>query len=108
MRNYLVKELLNEMNEAQLEVIDRDTVILLDKIDLYTTIIDKKYENKLRDLELRRSIEAYNDEIKILIDRINKVAIASIKNKNERLMFSCESRKAHLISLMMYLQEKYL
>ena len=108
MRNYLVRELLNEMNEDKLSMIDYETSILLDKIDVYTTIVDKAYEDKLRDLELRRSIEAYNDEIKILIDKINKVEMAAVKNKQERLMFTCESRKANLINLMIYLQEKYL
>ncbi len=108
MRNYLVKELLNEMHEAQLDAIDNDSLSLLERIDIYTTVVDKAYENKLRDLELRRSIESYNDEIKILIDRITKVQLAALKNKNERLMFKCESKKANLINLMIYLQEKYL
>ena len=108
MRNYLVKELVSEIYEGRLEIIDNETAILLDKIDLYTAIIDKKYENKLRDLELRRSIEGFNDELKNLIDKINEVGLASIKNKNERLLFQCESRKARLINLMIYLQEKYL
>lgn len=108
MKNYLVRELLNEMNEYQLELIDRDTVILLEKIDIYTAIVDAKYEDKLRDKDLTDSIKAYNDDIKHLIDRINRIEIDSIKNKNERLMFTCENRKATLINLMTYLQNKYL
>ena len=108
MKNYLVKELLNEMNEAQLDVIDKDTAILISKIDLYTSVVDVKYENKLRDMELINSIEGFNDDLKNLIDRINKVEMSALKNKNERLMFKCENRKAALISLMMTLQEKYL
>ena len=108
MKKYLVKELLNEMMEDRLEIIDKDTAILVDKIDVYTSIIDVKYENKLRDMELINSIKTYNDEIKYLIDRINKVEVESIKNKNERLMFTCENRKATLINLMTYLQNKYL
>ena len=108
MRNYLVRELLNEMNEYQLELIDRDIVILLEKIDIYTAIVDVKYEDKLRDKKLIDSIKAYNDDIKHLIDRINRIEIDSIKNKNERLMFTCENRKSTLINLMTYLQNKYL
>ncbi len=108
MRNYLVKELVSEIYEGRLEILDNETAILLDKIDLYTSIIDIKYEDKLRDMELINSIKAYNDEIKNLIDKINEVGLAAIKNKNDKLLFQCESRKAHLINLMIYLQEKYL
>ena len=108
MKNYLVKELVTEMMEDRLDIIDRDTVALLEKIDIYTAIIDVKYENKLRDMELRRSIESYNDELKNLIERLNSIVLESIKIKNERLMFTCENRKAQLINLMIYLQEKYL
>ena len=34
--------------------------------------------------------------------------LESIKIKNEKLMFTCESRKATLINLMICLQNKYL
>lgn len=108
MKNYLVKELLNEMYEDKLESIDRDTIILLGKIDAYTTLADAKYENRLIDKELIHSIKAYNNDIKHLIDRINSVEMDSIKNKNERLMFTCEERKSVLINLMTHLQNKYL
>ena len=108
MRNYLVRELLNEMNEDRLSRLDSETITLLEKIDLYTTIIDKKYENRLRDKALTDSIEKFNNEIKNLIDKINVVEMSSIKNKNEKLMFQCESRKADLLNIMIYLQEKYL
>jgi GTPase involved in cell partitioning and DNA repair len=108
MKNYLVKELLNEMYEYQLELIDRDTVTLLEKIDIYTTIVDAEYKDRLRDKKLIDSIKAYNNDIKNLIDRINSIEVDSIKNKNEQLMFTCESRKATLLNLMIYLQNKYL
>lgn len=108
MKNYLVRELLNEMNEDRLELIDIDTVVLLEKIDIYTAMADVKYENKLRDKELIDAIKAYNNDIKHLIDRINNVEVESIKNKNEYLMFTCENKKATLINIMTYLQNKYL
>lgn len=108
MKNYLVKELLNEMNEYKLELIDIDTVVLLEKIDIYTSIVNAKYKDKFRDKELTDSIKAYNDDIKHLIDRINDIEVDLIKNKNEYLMFTCESRKATLIDLMICLQNKYL
>ena len=108
MKNYLVKELLNEMYEDKLELIDRDINTLLEKIDIYTTIVDAEYKDKLRDKKLIDSIKAYNNDIKHLIDRINSVEIGVIKNKNEHLMFICESKKAALINLMIHLQNKYL
>ena len=40
MKNYMVKELLSEMMEDRLEMIDRDTAILVGKIDMYTSIVE--------------------------------------------------------------------
>ena len=108
MNEYLAKQLMKEMNEMKIELIDVDTIKLLERIDLYTTIVDAKYENSLRDMQLIKAIESYNDEIKELIDRINNVEFEAIKYKQEDLMFTCEGRKAQLVNLMIYLQEKYL
>lgn len=108
MNEYLAKQLIKEMNEMKIELIDVDTIKLLERIDLYTTIVDVKYENKLRDMQLVNAIESYNDEITELINRINNVETEAIKYKQENLMFTCEGRKAQLINIMMYLQEKYL
>lgn len=108
MKKYLAKELVNEMMEMKLDMIDNQTIDLLERIDLYTTIVDVKYENSLRDMQLINAIKEYNNEIKNLIDKINNVESTSIKNKNENLMFTCENRKAQLINIMIYLQEKYL
>ena len=108
MKNYLVNELVTEIYEGRLELIDRDTIKLLERIDLYTTVIDVKYENSLRNKQLTNAIKGYNDEIKNLIDKINVVEMALIKDKKEKLMFECETRKGYLINIMTYLQEKYL
>ena len=108
MKNYLAKELLNEMMEMKLDMIDNDTIELLERIDLYTTVVDAKYENSLRDMQLINAIKGYNDEIKNLIDKINNVESISIKNKNGNLMFTCEDKKSQLVNIMIYLQEKYL
>ena len=108
MNEYLAKQLVKEMNEMKIELIDVDTIKLLERIDLYTTIVDVKYENKLRDMQLINAIKSYNDEIKELIDRINNVESEAIKYKQENLMFTCEGRKSQLINIMIHLQEKYL
>ena len=108
MNEYLAKQLIKEMNEMKIELIDVDTIKLLERIDLYTTVVDTKYENTLRDIQLINAIESYNDEIKELIDRINNVESEAIKYKQENLMFTCEGRKSQLVNIMMYLQEKYL
>ena len=108
MNEYLAKQLIKEMNEMKIDLVDMDTVKLLDRIDIYTTIVDEKYKDKLRDKQLIDAIESYNNEIKELIDRINKLETEVIRYKQEDLMFICEGRKAALINLMIYLQEKYL
>jgi hypothetical protein len=108
MKKYLAKELLNEMMEMKLDMIDNDTIELLERIDLYTTVVDAKYENSLRDMQLINAIKEYNNEIKNLVDRINNVELEAIKYKQENLMFTCEGRKAQLVNIMIYLQEKYL
>ena len=108
MNEYLAKQLIKEMNEMKIELIDNDTIELLERIDLYTTVVDTKYENSLRDMQLINAIKGYNDEIKNLIDKINNVESTAIKNKNENLMFTCERKKAQLVNIMIYLQGKYL
>lgn len=108
MNEYLAKQLIKEMNEMKIESIDNDTIELLERIDLYTTVVDAKYKNSLRDMQLINAIKSYNDEIKKLIDRINNVESEAIKYKQENLMFTCEGRKAQLINIMIYLQKKYL
>lgn len=108
MNEYLAKQLIKEMNEMKIDVIDNETIQLLERIDIYTTIADEKYKNRLRDQQLINAIKGYNDEIKELIDRFNALETSAISYKQEDLMFLCEGRKASLINLMMYLQEKYL
>lgn len=108
MNEYLAKQLIKEMNEMKIELIDNDTIELLERIDLYTTVVDTKYENRLRDMQLINAIKEYNDEITNLINKINDVESEAIKYKQENLMFTCEGRKAQLVNIMIYLQEKYL
>ena len=108
MNEYLAKQLIKEMNEMRIELIDVDTIELLERIDLYTTVVDTKYENRLRDMQLINAIKEYNNEITNLINKINDVELEAIKYKQENLMFTCEGRKAQLVNIMMYLQEKYL
>jgi hypothetical protein len=108
MNEYLAKQLIKEMNEMKIELIDVDTIELLERIDLYTTVVDTKYENSLRDMQLINAIKEYNNEITNLINKINDVESEAIKYKQENLMFTCEGRKAQLVNIMIYLQEKYL
>ena len=108
MNEYLAKQLIKEMNEMKIELIDNDTIELLERIDLYTTVVDTKYENILRDMQLIKAIKEYNNEITNLINKINDVESEAIKYKQENLMFTCEGRKAQLVNIMIYLQEKYL
>lgn len=108
MNEYLAKQLIKEMNEMKIELIDNDTIELLERIDLYTTVVDTKYENSLRDMQLINAIKEYNNEITNLINKINDVESEAIKYKQENLMFTCEERKAQLVNIMIYLQEKYL
>ena len=108
MKKYMAKCLLNDMMADRLTILDSSVLDLLEKIELYTSLIDIKYENKLRDMELINSIHAYNDDIKQLINKINDIERVAIENKCDSLMFSCENRKAALIGLMTTLQNKYL
>ena len=108
MKKYLAKELVNEMMAMKLDMIDNETIELLERIDLYTTVVDAKYENSLRDMQLINAIKEYNNEITNLINKINDVESEAIKYKQENLMLTCEGRKAQLVNIMIYLQEKYL
>jgi hypothetical protein len=59
-------------------------------------------------MQLINAIKEYNNEITNLINKINDVESEAIKYKQENLMFTCEGRKAQLVNIMIYLQEKYL
>ena len=108
MKNYLVNELVNELNEGRLELIDNEIVLLFEKIDAYVTFEDVKYEDKLRDMQLINAIKSYNDKIKNMIDKLNNVQVSAIENEYDNLVFACEERKTYLIGTMSFLEDKYL
>lgn len=93
--------------EIMLTVLERKMIRLLKSIDMHEMIIDKRYENKLRDMEVILLFRNYNQELKELIDEIDKIEIEAIHAKNNSIMFQCEGKKAKLINEMTRLTYKY-
>ena len=51
---------------------------LLSKIKFYNMIMEAKYNGKLRDMELINGVNAYIDELVILIKRIDEIEVNAI------------------------------
>jgi translation initiation factor 2 beta subunit (eIF-2beta)/eIF-5 len=80
---------------------------LLSKIKFYNMVMEAKYNGKLRDMELINGVNAYMDELVVLIKRIDEIEINAIKNGDDELMFKCEHHKSVVINAMEELNEIY-
>ena len=93
--------------ESELMLIGKEIESFIDKTELYMEIIDMKYENRLRDMELINSIKEKEQEMTIIINKINVIESKAVPLKDIDLMMKCECKKAKLTYLMMYMQSKY-
>ena len=93
--------------ESELMLIGKEIESFIDKTELYMEIIDMKYENRLRDMELINSIKEKEQEMVPIINKINVIELKAVPLKDRDLMMKCECKKAKLINLMMYMQSKY-
>ena len=80
---------------------------LLSKIKFYNMIMEAKYNGKLRDMELINGVNAYIDELVILIKRIDEIEVNAINNGDDELMLKCEYRKTIAINAIEELNEIY-
>jgi uncharacterized protein (UPF0297 family) len=102
------KETLDIVYESNFLTLEEKTLVLLKKIETYMIFADMKYINDPRNADLRKAITDYMDEIVSLVVKINDLEVKVIHNDNESLMMKCECKKAKLINISMYLENKYL
>ncbi len=104
-------DIMNTLKAAQLEsellLLGKEIENFISKTELYMEIIDVKYEDKLRDLQLMNDVKSKQDEMVTLINKINVIELKSVPLKDDTFMLKCECKKAKLINLMMCMQSKY-
>lgn len=93
--------------EYKLNNIDKEIKTTMLMNDVYIDYIDKKYEDKLRDLELVDEVRHRMTNLLVLINKVNEIEEKAIAINNHDLMWSCESRKAKMINQMEILRDKY-
>lgn len=93
--------------EYKLHKLDVDIEVELFLNNAYMEYIDKKYEDKLRDLEMVAEVRRRMTNLLKLIDKVNNIEQQAIKINNHDLMWNCEGRKARMINQMELLRDKY-
>ena len=93
--------------ESELMLIGKEIENFITKTELYMEIIDIRYENRLRDMELINIVKEKEQEMVTIINKINEIEIKAVPLKDRELLMKCDCKKAKLINLMMYMQSKY-
>lgn len=93
--------------EYKLHKLDVDIEVELFLNNAYMEYIDKKYEDKLRDLEMVAEVRRRMTQLLVLINKVNDIEQHAIKLNNHDLMWSCEGRKALMVNQMELLRNKY-
>lgn len=82
-----------------------ETDLLLN--EAYMEYIDKKYEDKLRDLELVENVRRRMTNLMILVTQLKDIEHQAIVIKDMELYWKCEQRIAKMINQMEILRSKY-
>lgn len=103
-KNNLMKsvELEHNMNKVSQRM---ENELLLNEV--YMEFIDKKYENKLRDLQLVENIRRRMLNLTILITELKDIEHQAIVIQDMELYWKCEQRIAKMINQMELLRSKY-
>lgn len=82
-----------------------ETELLLN--ETYMEYIDKKYEDKLRDLELVENVRRRMTDLMLLITELKDVEHQAISIKDMEIYWKCENRIAKMMNQMEILRSKY-
>ena len=93
--------------EHKLHNIDKEMETELFMNNVYMEYIDEKYKDKLRDLELVEEVRRRMTKLLVIINKVTDVERQALAMNNHDLMWSCEMRKAKMISQMELLRDKY-
>ena len=97
----------SEQLECELMSIGKEIENFMYTMELYMEIIDMKYKNRLRDMEMVNSVKEKEQEMVTIINKINVIELKAVPLNDRELMMKCECKKAKLINLMMHMQSKY-
>lgn len=75
--------------------------------EAYMDFIDKKYEDKLRDLQLVENVRSKMTELLVMITSVKDIEHQAIVIKDMELMWKCEAKIAKMINQMELLRDKY-
>ena len=82
-----------------------ETTLVLNEV--YMDFIDKKYEGKLRDLELVEKVRGKMTDLLVMITAVKDIEHQAIVIKDLELMWKCEAKIGKMINQMELLRDKY-
>ena len=99
MKSVELEMAMNKINQRM------ETDLLLN--EAYMEYIDKKYRDKLRDLELVENVRRRMTNLMVLITQLKDIEHQAIVIKDMELYWKCEQRIAKMINQMEILRSKY-
>ena len=99
MKSVELEMVMNKINQRM------ETDLLLN--EAYMEYIDKKYRDKLRDLELVENVRRRMTNLMVLITQLKDIEHQAIVIKDMELYWKCEQRIAKMINQMEILRSKY-
>ena len=93
--------------EMELKKVEKRMEIEMISNDVYMEFIDKKYEDKLRDLELVENIRRRMTTLCVLITSLKDIEHQAIVIKDMELYWKCENKIARMMNQMEIMRSKY-
>ena len=84
---------------------EADAVMMMN--DVYMIHIDKKYEGKLRDIELIKEVQRRMTELTKIITSFKDIEHQAIVIKDMDIYWKCEAKIAKMINQMEIMRNKY-
>ena len=91
--------------EMELNKVEKRMEIEMMSNDVYMEFIDKKYEDKLRDLELVENIRRRMTTLCVLITSLKDIEHQAIVIKDMELYWKCENKIARMMNQMELLKK---
>ena len=93
--------------ECELKKLNQRVDITITLNEAYMEFIDKKYEDKLRDLSLVENIRHRMTELTILATAVKDIEHQAIVIKDMELYWKCLAKEAKIINQMELIRSKY-
>ncbi len=108
MTNKNIENLMKSVGlEHEMNKVEKRMEIEMALNSAWMKFIDKKYEDKLRDLELVENVRRRMTTLCVLITELKDIEHQAIVIKDMELYWKCENRIAKMIDQMEILRSKY-